>query len=98
MTEPGTSDMCSGTALLMTTLSEGCLQTLLAVTVQTTSVPGMTLPAATSTLLFSPLSLTTSFSTSPLVFSSMQFFSAAGWANDWALKTQAMTAAAPNFP
>src|SRR5688500_17712923 len=62
--EFGTRVMCSATGLLIVTLSDGCLQVLLAVTVQTTSVPGMTLPAGTRTLDFSPLSLTTSFSIS----------------------------------
>src|SRR5262245_17228893 len=72
MTDPGTSVMCSGTALLMATLSDGTLQVLLAVTVQTTSVPGITLPASTRTFDFSPLALTTSFSICAVVLSSMQ--------------------------
>src|SRR6187401_1513061 len=62
--EFGTSVMCSGTGLLIVTLSEGGLQMLLAVTVQMTSFPGTILPAGTRTLDFSPLSLTTSFSVS----------------------------------
>src|SRR4051812_39387704 len=65
--------MCSGTGLLMITFSDGALQVLLAVTVQTTSVPGMTLPAGASSLVFSPLALTTSFSTWAVVCSAMQF-------------------------
>src|SRR5688500_1734348 len=56
----------------MVTPSDACLQTLLAVTVQMTSVPGTTFPASTSTLVFSPLSLTASFSTCAVVLSSMQ--------------------------
>src|SRR6478736_1031372 len=87
--------MCSGTGLVMTTLSDASLQTFFAVTVQITSVPGMTLvsAAATSTLDFSPLTLTTSFSTSPVVLSSTQLVCA----NAGACSAQAMTAAAMNF-
>ena len=59
-------------ALLIVTLSDGCLQMLLAVTVQTTSTPGTTLPAGTSFLVFSPLSLTTSCSTSAVDLRTMQ--------------------------
>src|SRR3954471_23393111 len=64
--------MCSGTGLLITTFSEAALQVLVAVTVQTTSVPGITLPAGASSLVFSPLAPTTSFSTSAVVLSTMQ--------------------------
>src|SRR4249919_3402540 len=87
--EFATSVMCSGTGLLMVTLSDGCLQTLLAVTVHTTSVPGTTLPAGTRTLDFSPLSLTTSFSTAAVVLSSMQSLACA---NACAVNPQVMSA------
>src|SRR3954468_9841847 len=64
--------MCSGTGLLMATFSDGCLQMLLAVMVQTTSLPGTTFCTGTSCLVFSPLASTTSCSTSAVDLSAMQ--------------------------
>src|SRR6187399_3756356 len=64
--------MCSGTGRSTDTLSDGTLQMLLAVTVQMTSPPGTTLPSGTSLVDFSPLALTTSCSTSAVVFTTMQ--------------------------
>ena len=59
----------------------------------TTSVPGITVAAGASTLVFSPLSLTTSFSTSAVVLSSMQL----PWASAGATNTNANTALAPKI-
>src|SRR3954454_8907451 len=64
--------MCAGIALLIVTLSEGCLQTLSAQTVHNTTTPGTTLVAGTSFTLFCPFASTTSCSTSAVDLSTMQ--------------------------
>ncbi len=76
----------------MVTLSDGCLQMLLAVTVQMTSTPGTTLATGTSFVDFSPLALTTSCSTSATDLRTMQ---PCVCAKACELRLQAMMAAKP---
>src|ERR1044071_788663 len=83
--------MWSGTALLIVTFSDGCLQTLSAVTVHWTTVPGTTVVAGTSFTLFCPLASTTSCSTSATDLSAMQ---PGDCANACEPRLQAMRAAA----
>src|SRR5689334_3494238 len=89
--------MCSGTGLLMVTLSDGFLQGLLAVMVHTTSFPGTTFCTGTSCLVFSPLAPTTSCPTSAVVLSVTVQSLADDCAKACEPKLQARMAATPMY-
>src|SRR5687767_1182776 len=84
--------MCAGTALLIVTLSDGCLQMLLAVTVHVTSTPGTTFSGVTIVTLLTPFASTTSLAISAVDLSRMQ--PCVPCANDCEAKPQAINAAA----